>query len=129
MLCRHFLVSVRWGTENTISFHFPQPTNLPRIIYFNSGRAKHTRRSPNLCSVSNYQIKWSCGEIKFSSYNRISTQKVNFLSSHILVIVRYIYTTGRFKWFLVWQMKSLTFSVTIIQCNFSSLSATQLIGL
>lgn len=130
MLYRHFLVSVRWGIKNTINFIFHNQLTCPGSYSLISGKAKYRHQDLLTCNVSNYQIKWSCGEIKSSSYNSTEYHEgLIFKSSCTCDCALYLYHREIKMIFGFGRWKSLTFSVTIIQCNFSSLSATQLIGL
>lgn len=78
MLYRHFLVSARWGIKNTINFHFPQPTNLPGIIYFTSSRTKSRHEDLLTCNVSNYQVKWSVVKSSLHHTTEFLPLKINF---------------------------------------------------
>lgn len=130
MLYRHFLVSVRWGIKNTINFHFPQPTNLPRIVQFNKWQNKiQTSRSSNLqcLQLPDQMVLW--WNQVFIIQQHFYHEGLIFKSSRTCDCALYLYHREIKMIFGFGRWKSLTFSVTIIQCNFSSLSATQLIGL
>lgn len=120
-----FSISVGGGgghTGNTINSHLPQPTNLPRITYFQQRQSKiQTWSSPNLQSLqlSDQKVLW---------WNQVSIIQQNFYHKGLVFKSSYTYDCALYL-FGFGRWKSLTFSVIIIQCNFSSLSATQLIGL
>lgn len=104
-----------------INYHFPQP-GTTRTMHFDICRAKskHVKTSWLSVSLTTFQSRGTA---------RFSAQRVNVYVLRYLQCVLDLYHR-EIKWYFGFgRWKSLTFSVIITHCNFSSLSTTQLIGL